>query len=376
MEALNQLIIQSVGLMQAAGLLSDQAWQAALICPDGQLHEAASRRRCSAVTDSCYQPLEANQPRPCPAQEKGQQGCDCDTRHCQQNCRQATPRDAEARFVWYEGSNQRDADDHQDQQRQGEAHYGYRSLPLQLVDPTRRFSITLLSDLLPANQREEVPAAALLLQLQTAYPDLVVDSVAGDAAYGYQSFLHTVYHHLGARRVVDLRRHATDRDRLLWPTRGYDDRGRPICSYGYPFAANGFDAQHQRHKWICRQACLRGIEPRVQLPDVDYPPAACPFQDPQHPHGQVINIAERFPDGSIRLVRDLPVGTPAWKRLYHRGRNAVEGRNALLEAWGFKRLSVFGLHRAKALLFQADVWANLCTLARLVREATLARHTT
>ena len=29
----------------------------------------------------------------------------------------------------------------------------------------------------------------------------------------------------------------------------------------------------------------------------------------------------------MRLVRDIPVGTPAWKRIYHRARNAVEARN-------------------------------------------------
>jgi hypothetical protein len=69
----------------------------------------------------------------------------------------------------------------------------------------RRFSITLLDDLRPANQREEVPASALLLQLGAFYPDLQVDAVAGDAGYGYQVFLQAVYDHLHARRVVDLR---------------------------------------------------------------------------------------------------------------------------------------------------------------------------
>jgi hypothetical protein len=83
-------------------------------------------------------------------------------------------------------------------------------------------------------------------------------------------------------------------------------------------------------------------------------------------------VGQRFADGSIRLVRDVPVGTPTWKRLYHRARNASEGRNATLEGWGFKRLPVYGLPRGKALIFLADVWSNLTTLARLVREATIA----
>jgi hypothetical protein len=39
-------------------------------------------------------------------------------------------------------------------------------------------------------------------------------------------------------------------------------------------------------------------------------------------------------------------------------------------------MPVFGLPRVKALIFQADVWLNLTTLARLVREATLAARVT
>jgi len=53
-------------------------------------------------------------------------------------------------------------------------------------------------------------------------------------------------------------------------------------------------------------------------------------------------LDERFKDDSIRLVRDIPVGTPAWKRIYHRARNAVEGRNSTLENWGLKRLPIYG----------------------------------
>jgi hypothetical protein len=91
--------------------------------------------------------------------------------------------------------------------------------------------------------------------------------------------------------------------------------------------------------------------------------------------GLIRNVGERFADGSIRLVRDVRVGSPAWKRLYHRPRNASEGRNALLENWGMKRLPVFGLPRSRATIMLADVWSNLNTLARLVREATLAAPT-
>jgi hypothetical protein len=43
-----------------------------------------------------------------------------------------------------------------------------------------------------------------------------------------------------------------------------------------------------------------------------------------------------------------------------------------MERWGFKRMSVYGEPRSKAMIFQADVWANLTTMARLVIEATMA----
>jgi hypothetical protein len=374
---LNQLIAASVSLIRDAGLLSPDAWQKALLCPDGMIHDAASRMRCSSVQASCYQPTIPQDPRPCPAKEKERRGCDCDTLKCSQMCRYATPRDFDARFVWYDGSNQprsnpnQSTDPVQAKKKRGKGRYGYRSLPLQLADADRRFSIILLDDFQSANAHEENPTAALLRQLPSFYPDLHLNAVAGDAGFGRDVVLRAVYH-LGAKRVIDLRAHATDKDKTQWPIRGYDDKGRPVCPFGYAFTANGFDSARQRYKWFCGQACLKGAQPLVSLDDVLYPPPECPFQDANHPNGRVINIGQRFADGSIRLARDVPVGTPTWKRLYHRARNAVEGRNAAFENWSLKRLRVYGLPRGKALTFLADVWLNLTTLARLVREATLA----
>jgi len=374
---LNQLIAQSVALIRQAGLISQQAWEQALLCPDGMLHEAASTLRCSCVTQTCYQPTSPAKPRPCPAKDKQHLGCDCNTAACAQSCRHATPRDPQARFVYYSGSNQPDnpnqrTDKADDEQPKGKAVYGYRSLPLQWVDPERRFSLILLDDFLPANAREENPAAALLLQLSTYYPDLHPQAVAGDAGFGYDLPLKIIHQRLHARRLIDLRRHSTDRDKSLWPIRGYDDKGRPVCPYGYTFSANGYDRERHCHKWICAQTCRKGTAPAVQVPAVRYPPEECPYLDPKYRHGKVLNVGERFLDGSIRLVRDLPVGTPEWKRMYHRARNAVEGRNATRERWGLKRLPVYGDPRGRAIVFQSDLWDNLTTLARLVREATAA----
>jgi hypothetical protein len=378
-QRLNQLIVPTVNLIVETGFLSLEAWLRALICPDGMIHDAASRMRCSSVQDTCYQPTAPDKPRPCPAKEKDRQGCDCDTLTCALICCQAPPRDPRARSIWYEGSNQphnspnRSTNSEQSRKGKGELRFGYRSLPLQLADPFRRFSVVLLDDFLSANQREENPAAALLRQLPLFYPSLCVDTVAGDAGFGYDVFLHTVYSCLHARRAVDLRAHQSDKNKAEWHMRGYDDKGRPICTYAFAFTANGFDSKRQRHKWFCAQTCLNGGSPVFAIPGVTYPPVECPHIESHHaPYGKIINVGERFENKSIRLVRDIPVGTPAWKRLYHRARNAVEGRNADFERWHLKRLPVYGSSRGKALIFLADVWLNLSTLARLVREATAA----
>ena len=382
-QQLNDLIVQSVELIRAAGVLSPGAWAQALICPDGMLHAAASRMNCTAVADTCYQPTSPEAPRPCPAKEKEHLGCACDTPACAAVCRQATPRDPDARCIYYAGRNHPQGSPNQPTdgttpKGRGKLVYGYRSLPLELSDIPRRFSLTqsVSDDFRPANEREESPIAAQLLQLRVLYPTLHVDAVAGDAGFGYDLILHLVHTELRARRVIDLRAHETDPDKLHWPLRGYNDKGRPLCPFGYTFTANGWDAERLRYKWICGQACQHGATPQVSVPDVVYPPPECAYLGSEHPYGEVRNIAESFADGSTRLVRDIPVGTPTWKAYYHRARNAVESRNAVMEGWGFKRLSVHGTPRGQALVFQADVWHNLTTLARLVREATLATRVT
>ena len=374
---LNHLLAGAVTLMHDARLLSPETWTQALLCPDGMLQEAAAHLRCASVQESCYQPTSSQQPRPCPAKDKHQEGCACDTPACAQACRYATPRDAEARFVHYSGSNRpgpnpnRSTKPTEPAKSHGRTCYGYRSLPLLLVDAPRRFHLVALEDFLPANDREEVPASALLAQLSIFYPTLHPDAVVGDAGFGYDVFLHTIYT-LPARRVVALRAHDTDKDKTQWPVRGYDDCGRPMCPFGYAFTSNGYDAERQRHKWFCAQACLRGVEPLVRLKNVTYPPPECGYQNTTHPHGKILNVAECFPDGSLRLVRDMPPGSPEWKRLYRRARNASEARNATCQREDLKRLPVYGQLRGKALSFLADTWSTLTTAARLVREATFA----
>jgi hypothetical protein len=376
-QALNQLIVQSVDLFHQAGLLSQDAWQQALVCPDGMLHPSASRLRCTSVTETCYQPTSPDQTRPCPAKAKGRRGCACDSLECAQVCRHAPTRDVEARYVWYEGSNQprlspNQPNDSSQSRPRGHGVHGYLSTPLQLTDSLRRFSLILLDDVRPANAGELYPVAALLRTLPSAYPSLHVDAVAGDANFGRDPILSIVYHDVHARRVIDLRASDSDSDKSNWLIRGYDDTGRPVCPFGFHFTANGFDPTRQRHKWICAQACLNGAQPVLTLPEVPYPPDECAFTQPKYPNGQILNVALCFKDGTNRLARDIPVGSPTWKQLYHRARNAIEGRNSAFENWHLKRMPVFGLPRVKAFIFITDSLVNLMTLARLVHEATTA----
>ena len=380
-QLLNDIIAQSVQLFREAGVLSAEAWDRAQLCPDGMLHTAASRLHCAHVQAGCYVPTSPAQPRPCPAQEKGKQGCACESLACASGCRFATPRDAEARFVVYKGHNQpddspnRSRDPQQQKPGRGRFVYGYRSLPLVLADPQRRFSLILADDFHPANEPEPPPVAALLLQLSHLYPTLNVDVLAGDAAFGTDLILSIAYRTLEARRVLDLRTHETDRDPDHWLLREYDDRGRPLCPFGYRLIANGYDPRRRRRKYLCNRTCLQGAEPVVGLDTVPHPPDDCPYLHAGSAHGLIRNVEERFDDGSIRLVRDVLVGSPTWKTLYHRARNASEARNALFEKWGLKRLPVYGLPRGRATIMLADVWCNLNTLARLIREATLAAPT-
>jgi hypothetical protein len=386
-QRLNELLVPAMALLLQSGVVGASTWTEALIGLDGMLRPAASHMHCSAVTTSCYQPVTPGAgvtPRPCPAkdeakpEERDRRGCTCDTPACAPACRLATPRDAEARFVIYRGSNRHEPTS--DSHAPGTKVYGYRELAIQLVDLERRTHYPLLCDYRPANDGECAPMTALLAQLLPAYaaPGCVVPialkvaTTVGDAAFGQEPALSLIYRDLHARRVLDLRAHACDKDKLKWPERGYDDKGRPICAFGYPFTANGFDAQTQRHKWFCGQVCQQGVAPAVRLPDTPYPPPECPWQSAERPYGEIRNIGRCFDDGSTRLVRDGVPGTPAWKACYPKARNAAEGHNAGVEQHEQKRMDVYGQARGKAFTFLHNVWESLTTLARLVYEATQA----
>jgi hypothetical protein len=83
----------------------------------------------------------------------------------------------------------------------------------------------------------------------------------------------------------------------------------------------------------------------------------------------VVNVGRTLPDGSLRLAREVPYGSPTWKKRYGR-RNLSESRNGSLETMGLKRLPSFGLTRGRKEIAVADFLVNLHTLARLVHQAT------
>ena len=83
----------------------------------------------------------------------------------------------------------------------------------------------------------------------------------------------------------------------------------------------------------------------------------------------MVNVGRTLPDGSLRLAREVPYGSPAWQARYGR-RNLSESRNGQLEGLGLKRMAAYGLARNQKEVQVGDFVLNLRTLGRLVRQAT------
>jgi hypothetical protein len=145
--------------------------------------------------------------------------------------------------------------------------------------------------------------------------------------------------------------------------RGYDENGHPLCPFGYVLRANGHDSQRRRTKWRCAQRCQ--TDPQRPVPECDY-------LNTQYKHGYTTAVGRTHADGTVRLAREIPYGSPAWKQRYHR-RNSAESRNSVLERLGLKRLPVHGLALAHVIILQGDLVANQRTLVRLIREAVALR---
>ena len=332
---------------------------------DSMLHQARSRMRCAYGRECCYQ----SAPRPCRAQTEGKRGCDCTQPACAQSCRYTTPRDPEARLVVYSGRNKRakkspntPREDNQQKRSRGRALYGYSSFAGQILDDELATYWILPAAFDAATTGDRALFPTNFAYLQSRFPWLKIGEVLADAAIGEQDCLDLIWE-AGALRMVDIRAHKTDNDLELQLSRGYSEKGVPFCPLGYLLRSNGHDYQRRRTKWRCAKGCLQ---------DSERPVPACDYLESNYKHGYTVDVGRTHADGTVRLAREIPYGSPVWKERYGR-RNSAESRNSILKRLGLKRLPVHGLSLGHLVILQGDFVANQCTLVRLIREATLLR---
>jgi hypothetical protein len=329
---------------------------------DGMLHKARSHMRCSSVKASCYEPA----PRPCPAKEKGKQGCECSDEACADICRQATPRDPQARLVVYTGNNERAKTSPntpvQPQKRRSRINrlvYGYYSYAGQLLDDEIATYWILPAALGSATDKDPDLFPGNFAYLQTRFPWLKVGQVLADAGACEQSCLDAIWE-AGALRMVDICANKADKDPNTRLDRGYDENGHPLCPLGYVLHSNGYDYHRRRAKWRCAKRCRCNSEKPVP---------ECPYLEAEYKYGYTVTVGRAHADGTVRLAREIPYGSEAWKERYGR-RNSAESRNSVLERLGLKRMPVHGQNACHVTVLQADFVANQRTLVRLIREAT------
>jgi hypothetical protein len=328
---------------------------------DGMLHQARSRLRCSSVKAGCYEAA----PRPCLAKEKGKQGCDCSDKDCAEACRHTTPRDPEARFVVYSGNKRAKTSPNapvrtrNQQFRPGRMVYGYYSYAGQFLDDELSTYWMLPAAFGPATCGDSALFPDNFAYLQKRFPWLKIGEVLADAGACEETCLDAIWE-AGALRMVDISAHKSDKDPGIRLERGYDENGHPLCPFGYVLHSNGYDYERRRTKWRCAKRCLR---------DSENPVPECNYLKTDYKHGYTTTVGRTHSDGSVRLAREIPYGSPAWKERYGR-RNSAESRNGCLERLGLKRMPVHGLASCHVTVLQGDFVANQRTLIRLIREAT------
>lgn len=366
--------LMALGLIPTHSTFPGDAPQRGLsLAIDSQLVQARSHMRCRFQNERCFLPPDQ---RHCAAQAEGKEGCACDTAACADHCRLATARDPEAAYVYYSGSNQKSQTDgvHKRlrQARRGKHHFGYKSKGFNIIDDRLSTFWVLSGPYVPANRNDHLQTVPGLQRLRQRFPDLKVGEVLGDAGEGVDDVLRYVYQELGARRLIDQKQHASDQDPRACLLRGYDASGAPLCPHGFRLAHNGYDYHRQASKWVCRQRCRTRSEPDV---GAEILPAqsssACPYRDLARPCGFSLRVGLTLPDGSLRLARDLPVASPAW-RLRQGRQSYAESRNAVQQRLGLKRSPWFGLQNSAKATYLGDILTNLLNVARFVRQATCA----
>jgi hypothetical protein len=353
-----------IDVLYQAGLLPcrPDTERKVMLAFDGMLHEARSRMRCSSVREGCYAPA----PRPCAARDKKKRGCDCDGADCVMICRHATPRDPQARLVVYSGQNKRakqspnaPQDEKSRQSLRSRLVYGYYSYAGQILDADRATFWVLPAAFGAATCGDPALFPDNFTYLQARFPWLKIEQVYADAGICEQQCLDHIWD-AGALRMVDIRAHKSDRDPAMRLERGYDENGHPLCPFGYVLHANGHDYERRRTKWRCAKRCQR---------DAQHPVPPCAYLKAKYKHGYTVTVGRTHADGSVRLAREIPYGSAAWKERYN-WRNSAESRNSALERLGLKHLPVHGLAHGHVTVLQGDFVANQRTLVRLVRQAS------
>jgi hypothetical protein len=350
---------------------------------DCQLIASRSHQKCAHQTPLCSLPAAT---RPCPAREAGKEGCLCDTHACLEYCRFATPRDPDAAYVYYAGSNRPgpnpnapksgEAQEGKPARPTGKHHYGYKSKAFNLVDDRLFLLWPLTGPCAPANVNDHLLTVPGLKELRHRFPDLQVGELLGDAGEGYDEVLRYAHDDLHALRTIRLLPRSEDDQPLTCLKRGYDEQGLPLCPLGYRLFGNGHDYDHGTTKWVCRQKCTHHPIPDLALPgrSEPLPPRqACPYIDPAHPLGYSLTTGLTLPDGCIRLARDLPVGSDTWDLRIGR-QSYAESRNATQARRGLKRSPWFGLANTAKAMCLSDTLSLAFNLARLIFEASAPRR--
>jgi hypothetical protein len=266
--------LMAYGLAPASSTFpGDPPERGVTISTDSQLVAARSRMRCRHQNPDCFLPPSQ---RTCAAQEADKRGCDCDTDACAHHCRFVAPRDPEATYVFYSGSNQPTSSpnapasgstgDESNSRRRGKHHFGYESKGFNVVDD-RIFTYWPISGpFASANRNDHLQTIPGLEDIQRRFPNLDIGEGIGDAGEGYDDILRFIHDDLKALRTIVPRRHTEDENALTCLKRGYDAQGNPLCLHGYRLYFNGHDYQRGDSKWVCRQRQIRKLDQPLPVP--------------------------------------------------------------------------------------------------------------
>jgi hypothetical protein len=352
----------------------DPSEQGVSVSTDCQLIASRSRMQCSRQVPACSQP---GAHRACPAREAGKVGCACDTPDCLEHCRFATWRDPLAAYVYYSGSNQpgvnpntpKPGKDQQPIVPRGKHHFGYKSKAFNILDDRLFLSWPITGPFTPANRNDHLLTIPGLQNLLERFTELKIGEFLGDAGEGFDEILKFVHDDLHALRTIRLRHHEGDDAPLTCLKRGYDHTGTPLCPHGYLLSGNGHDYQHGTTKWVCRCKCIHQPDPDIPGASPQISRTTCPFAISNQPLGFSMTIGLILPDGSIRLARDMQVGSDTWKlrigrQSYAESRNATQARRQL------KRSPFFGLANTAKSMIVSDTLSLAFNLTRLIFEAS------